>query len=282
VAGETVRIGGREVRRIGFGAARLTGPGCWGPPEDRGQAIRLLRRAVELGVSFFDTADVYGPGVSEELIREALHPYRGVLIATKGGLVRTRPEVFRLDARPARLKQAAEKSLRRLGVDRIELYQLHRIDPRVPLADQLGALVELRDAGKIGSIGLSEVTVEELAAARGIVEIATVHNLYHLLDRSSDAVIDECRAHGTVFIPWYPLANGALARADVPLAALAGRCGATPAQLALAWLLHRAPMTLPIPGTASLAHLEENLGAERIPFSDETSRAVAAALSPPQ
>jgi aryl-alcohol dehydrogenase-like predicted oxidoreductase len=274
----TLRIGDLETRRIGFGAARITGPGCWGPPADRAACVHLLRRAVELGVDFFDTADVYGTGASEEIIREALHPYRGLTIATKGGIVRSAdaPDVWRLDGRPEQLARAVEGSLRRLGVERIDLYQLHRVDPRVPLEDQVGALRELQRAGRIRHVGLSEVSVAELERAARIVDVASVHNLYHLLDRGGDDVLAWCEARGVAFIPWYPLASGALTRAGGALDALAAKTGATPAQLALAWLLNRSPVTLPIPGTSSLAHLEENVGATRVTLSDEDRAALAA------
>jgi pyridoxine 4-dehydrogenase len=263
------------VQRVGFGAARITGPGCWGPPEDRDAAVRLLRRAVELGVDFFDTADVYGNGASEELIREALHPYRGVVVATKGGLLRTpeQPEVWRLDGRPERLKRAVEGSLRRLGVERIDLYQLHRLDPRVPLEDQIGALAELQAAGAIRHLGVSEVGVAELERIARIIDVAAVHNLYHLLDRGADDVLAWCEARGVAFIPWYPLASGALIGA---LSASAARTGIGAARLALAWLLRRSPVMLPIPGTSSLAHLEENVAAARTVLSDEDYAALSA------
>jgi len=280
----TLRIGGDlEVRRIGFGAARITGPGCWGPPADRDGAIRLLRRAVELGADFFDTADVYGPGVSEELIREALHPYRGVVVATKGGLVRApeAPDVWRLDGRPERLKRAVEASLRRLGVERIDLYQLHRVDPRVPLEDQVGALAELKAAGRIRHLGLSEVSVAELERAARVTEVAAVHNLYHLLDRAGEDVLEWCEARGIAFIPWYPLASGTLVKEGGALDAMAARTGATAAQLALAWLLRRSPVMLPIPGTSSSAHLEENLAAARVTLGDADYAALSALAPPP-
>jgi aryl-alcohol dehydrogenase-like predicted oxidoreductase len=246
------------VYRLGFGAMRITGPGIWGEPADRDEALRVLRRAVELGVNFIDTADSYGPFVSEDLIREALHPYpEDLVIATKGGFTRPKPGDWAVVGDPNYLRQCVEMSLRRLKLDRIDLYQLHRIDPRVPLADQLGELSALRDEGKIRHIGLSEVTVDQLTEAQQTVEIVSVQNLYNLTKRDSEAVLEHCEQHGIGFIPWYPVAAGSLARDG----ALTGRTGATPAQLALAWLLQRSPVMLPIPGTSKVAHLEENCAA---------------------
>jgi pyridoxine 4-dehydrogenase len=262
-AAGTFAIGGDlPVHRLGFGAMQITGRGVWGPPRDRDEAIRVLRRAVELGIDFIDTADSYGPDVSEELIREALHPYRdGLVIATKAGLTRSGPGQWHSNGRPEYLRRQAEASLRKLGLERIELFQLHRIDSRVPLEDQLGALAALRDEGKIRHVGLSEVSVHELEAARGIVPIASVQNLYNLANRSAEDVLEVCERDGIGFIPWFPLATGRLARPRGALGALARRTGATPAQLALAWLLARSPVMLPIPGTSSIAHLEENVAA---------------------
>jgi len=267
----TFAIGGDlPVHRLGYGAMQLTGPGIWGPPRDHDEAIRVLRRAVELGVDFIDTADSYGPNVSEELIREALHPYpEGLVIATKAGLTRTGPGQWHPVGRPEYLRQQAELSLRRLGLERIDLFQLHRIDSQVPLADQLGALVELQKDGKIRHIGLSEVSVAQLTEARGYAEIVSVQNLYNVSNRQSEDVLDYAAAEGIGFIPWYPIATGELARPGGPLDALAAQTGATPAQLALAWLLKRSPVMLPIPGTSSVAHLEENLAARTVELTDE-------------
>jgi pyridoxine 4-dehydrogenase len=258
------------VHRLGFGAMRITGPGIWGEPADRDGAIALLRRAVELGVDFIDTADSYGPFVSEDLIREALHPYAGVLIATKGGLTRQGPDKWAPVGSPYYLRQCVEMSLRRLGVDCIDLYQLHRIDSNVHLEDQLGALKRLQEQGKIRHLGLSQVTVEELAAAREIIEVTTVQNLYNLGDRSSEDVLKACEADGIGFIPWFPVAAGPLARPDGPLAGIVARTGIPAAQLSLAWLLRRSPVILPIPGTSSVAHLEENCAAAAVTLDDAT------------
>jgi aryl-alcohol dehydrogenase-like predicted oxidoreductase len=249
---------------------RITGPGIWGEPADRDGAIALLRRAVELGVDFIDTADSYGPFVSEDLIREALHPYDGVLIATKGGLTRQGPDRWAPVGSPYYLRQCVEMSLRRLGVDCIDLYQLHRIDTSVHLQDQLGALKTLQDQGKIRHLGLSQVSVEELAASREIIEVTTVQNLYNLGDRSAEDVLEVCEADGIGFIPWFPVAAGPLARPDGPLAGMATRTGIPAAQLSLAWLLRRSPVMLPIPGTSSTAHLEENCAAASVALDDAT------------
>lgn len=253
------------VVRLGYGAMQITGPGVWGPPRDHDEAIAVLRRAVELGVNFIDTADSYGPYVSEELIREALHPYADdVVIATKGGLVRTGPGEWWPVGRPEYLRQEAEMSLRRLGLERIALYQLHRIDPQVPLEEQIGVLADLQAEGKVRHIGLSEVGVDELRAAQAITPVATVQNRYNLIDRASEDLVDVCAADGIGFIPWFPIATGELAQDGGPLAALAAETGATPAQLALAWLLQRSPAMLPIPGTSSVAHLDDNVGAATV------------------
>jgi len=258
----TFEIAGKKVHRLGFGAMRLTGRGIWGEPADRAECIRVVRRAVELGVDFIDTADSYGPHVSEEILREALHPYPDeVLIATKAGLVRHGPDVWLPVGRPEYLRQQAELSLRRLGLERLELFQLHRIDGQVPLEDQIGVLVELRDEGKIGAIGLSEVSVEQLERVRAITEVATVQNLYNLANRQSEDVLNHCVAEGIGFIPWFPIAAGKLAEPGGPVDELAKKYDATPAQVALAWLLGRAQNVLPIPGTSQVAHLEENLAA---------------------
>ena len=258
-------IAEHPVRRLGFGAMRLTGSGIWGEPDDRAECIRVLRRAVELGVDLIDTADSYGPYVSEEIIREALHPYpENLLIATKAGLVRHGPDVWLPVGRPEYLRQEAEMSLRRLGLDRIDLFQLHRIDPEVPLADQIGVLVELQDEGKIGSIGLSEVSVDELEQVRGQAEVATVQNHYNLTNRKSEDVLDYCTREGIGFIPWFPIAAGRLAEPGEAVDEIAKKYEATAAQVALAWLLARAQVVLPIPGTSSVAHLEENMGAAEL------------------
>jgi pyridoxine 4-dehydrogenase len=279
VASGAFRIGGDlPVVRLGYGAMRLTGPGIWGEPRDRDEAIRVLRRAVELGVTFIDTADSYGPYISEELIRLALHPYPAdLVIATKAGLVRTGPNLWHSLGRPEYLRQEAEMSLRRLGLERIDLFQLHRIDPQVPLADQLGVLVELQREGKIRHIGLSNVSVADIRAAREIAPIATVQNRYSLADRGSEAVLEFCETEGLGFIPWFPLATGELARPGGPLDRIARELGATPGQLALAWLLRRSPVMLPIPGTASVAHLEENIAAAAIRLTDEQFAALTRA-----
>jgi aryl-alcohol dehydrogenase-like predicted oxidoreductase len=269
----TFALGGDlPVHRLGFGAMRITGPGIWGDPPDRQAAIQLLRRAVELGVDFIDTADSYGPFVSEELIREALHPYEGVVIATKGGLTRQGPNKWAAVGSPHYLRQCVEMSLRRLGVETIDLYQLHRIDTSVALVDQLGELAEMQREGKIRHLGLSQVTVEELAAARALVDVVTVQNLYNLSDRQSEEVLSVCQADNIGFIPWFPVAAGRLARGSGALASIAGRTGLPAAQLSLAWLLRHSPVILPIPGTSSMAHLEQNCAAAGVQLDDETYR----------
>ena len=276
----TVRIGDIPVRRMGFGTMRLTGRGIWGPPDDHDEAIRVLRRAVELGVTFIDTADSYGPYVAEDLIREALHPYpEDVLIATKAGLLRTGPDVWVPLGNPSYLRQEAEMSLRRLGVERIELFQLHRVDPDFPLEDQLGELVKLKDEGKIRHIGLSEVEVDQLRAAQLITPIVSVQNLFNLSDRSAEPVLEEAEAQDIAFIPWFPLAAGPLAATDGPLHQLAIDHGATPSQLALAWLLKRSPVMLPIAGTSQVSHLESNIAAAQIDLSDAEFDAISAAAA---
>jgi pyridoxine 4-dehydrogenase len=249
-----------RVRRLGYGTGMLTGPGYWGPRLEPAEAVAVLRRAVERGVTLLDTADNYGPDIAEELVARALYPYPDhLVVATKGGVVRTGPNLWHTDGRPERLRAMCEASLRRLKTETIDLYQLHRIDPDVPLADQLGALAELRSAGKIRHIGLDTVTAEELERALEITPIASVQNRFNLQDRESTPVLEMCEERGLAFLPWFPLGNGALARADLP--EVARRHGATPGQVALAWLLHRSPVILPTPGTGSLAHLEENLNA---------------------
>jgi len=275
-ASGTFTLGGdTPVTRLGYGAMRITGPGIWGDPPDRAEAVRVLRRAVELGVDFIDTADSYGPFVSEELIREALHPYDGVTVATKGGLVRTGPGEWHPVGRPEYLRQCVELSLRRLGVETIDLYQLHRIDPQVPLADQLGELATLREEGKIRHLGLSEVAVDEITEARMIAPIVSVQNLYNLTSRKSEEVLGYCEREGLGFIPWFPIATGELARPGGRLDGLAHETGATPAQLALAWLLRRSPVTLPIPGTGSVRHLEENVAAAGVELTDARYEALS-------
>jgi pyridoxine 4-dehydrogenase len=261
---------GLTVHRLGYGAMQITGPGIWGEPADRDGAIAVLRRAVELGVDFIDTADSYGPFVSEDLIREALHPYGHVRIATKAGLTRQGPNEWRPVGRAAYLCQCAEMSLRRLGVETIDLYQLHRIDNQVPLEEQLGVFAELVAEGKVRQVGLSEVSVAEIEAAREIVPISTVQNLYNVGNRQSEAVLAHCEAQGIGFIPWFPIQTGQLAGPDGPLAGIAARTGHTPAQLALAWLLRRSPVMLPIPGTKSVGHLEENCAAAEVVLDDAT------------
>jgi pyridoxine 4-dehydrogenase len=276
---DTFTIGGDlEVRRLGFGAMRITGKGIWGPPEDPEGALRLLRRVVELGVNLIDTADSYGPEVSENLIAEALHPYPdGLVIATKGGLRRTGPGEWPRDARPERLKECCEASLRRLRVERIDLYQLHAPDPEVPYEDSIGALKELQDEGKIRHVGVSNVSVEQLAQAREIVEVVTVQNRFNVVDRSTEDELDVCSDAGIGFIPWFPLAIGDLARDGGPLDDVARAHDATPGQVALAWLLARSHVMLPIPGTSSIEHLEENLGAGELELSAAELDEIAAA-----
>jgi pyridoxine 4-dehydrogenase len=275
---DTFTIGGDlEVRRLGFGAMRITGDGIWGPPDDPEEAKRLLRRVVELDINLIDTADSYGPEVSENLIAEALHPYpEGLAIATKGGLRRTGPGQWPRDARPERLKECCEASLRRLRVERIDLYQLHAPDPKVPLEESLGALRELQQEGKIRHVGTSNVSADELDRARGVVEVVTVQNRYNLVDRSSEDLLEACERDGIGFIPWFPLATGDLARAAGPLEELASSHQVTPGQLALAWLLARSPVVLPIPGTASIEHLEENVAAQGISLDGEELERLAA------
>ncbi|HZU78824.1 MAG TPA: aldo/keto reductase [Acidimicrobiales bacterium] len=268
-ASGTFRVGDQQVHRLGFGAMQITGPGIWGPPRDHEESVRVLRRAVELGVDFIDTADSYGPYVSEELIREALHPYDGVVIATKAGLVRTGPGQWHPVGREEYLRQECEMSLRRLGVERIDLFQLHRIDPKVPAEEQFGLLKALVDEGKVGAVGLSEVSVADVEAARKVIPVATVQNLYNLADRKSEDVLDHCEANGIGFIPWFPIASGRLAEEGGAAAQVAKEVDATPAQVALAWLLRRSPVMLPIPGTSSVAHVEENCAAAELELNDE-------------
>lgn len=270
-------IGGDlPVRRLGFGAMRITGDGVWGPPKDRKEALAVLRRAVELGVNLIDTAESYGPHVSEELIAEALHPYRdGLVIATKGGFDRPGPNNWVMNARPERLREGLDGSLKRLRVDRIDVYQLHRIDPNVPEADQFETLVAFQKAGKIRHIGLSEVTVAQIERARNYFNVVSVQNRYNLGDREWESVLDYCDHENIGFIPWYPLAVGKLADAGGPLGPIAKKYKALPAQVALAWLLQRSKVMLPIPGTSRVKHLEENMDAERIRLTDEEFNAIA-------
>jgi pyridoxine 4-dehydrogenase len=270
-AAGTFDIGGDlRVNRLGFGAMRITGKGIWGEPENPEEARAVLKRAVELGINLIDTADSYGPHVSERLIGETLHPYpEDLIIATKGGLLRDGPGQWRRDARPEHLREACEGSLKRLKLDCIDLYQLHRIDPRVPAEEPLGALAELREEGKIRHIGLSEVSVEQIQRAQQIVPIVSVQNRYNLTDRDSEDVLDFCEREGIGFIPWFPLATGDLARPGGPLDEIATRYGASPGQVALAWLLWRSPVMLPIPGTSSVEHLVENVAAASLELDEE-------------
>jgi aryl-alcohol dehydrogenase-like predicted oxidoreductase len=269
VAG-TFTLGGElTVRRLGFGSMRLTGEGIWGEPDNREEALRVLRRAVELGVNLIDTADSYGPEVAENLIAEALYPYPDdLVIATKGGLVRPGPSRWEADCSPKHLREACEGSLRRLRLDRIDLYQLHTVDPKVPFEESVETMAALRDEGKVRLVGLSNVKVEQLERALDIVPIASVQNRYNLADRKSEDVLEACAERGLGFIPWFPLATGRLARPGGPLDEIAARHDATPSQIALAWLLARSPVMLPIPGTSTVEHLEENLAAAYIELSD--------------
>jgi pyridoxine 4-dehydrogenase len=263
-------IGGDlKINRLGFGAMRITGPGIWGEPADRAEVLNTLRRLPELGVNFIDTADSYGPDISEELIREALYPYPDMLVATKGGLTRTGPNIWTPVGRPEYLIQQAHKSLRNLGVAQIGLWQLHRIDPKVPRDEQFGAIKQLMDDGVIRHAGLSEVSVEEIEAASKVFKVASVQNRYNLVDRTSEAVLDFCEKGGIGFIPWFPLAAGALAEPSSILDTIAKRHQAAPGQIALAWVLRRSAVMLPIPGTSKVSHLEENIAAVNIKLSDE-------------
>jgi pyridoxine 4-dehydrogenase len=273
-------IGGKlPVTRLGYGTMQLTGPGVWGDPKDPDEAVRVLRRAVDLGVNFLDTADAYGPVVAEPLIKKALHPYPAdLVIATKVGHTRQGPGIWTPLGRPDYLRQQTEMSLRFLGLEQIPLMQLHRIDPKVPLEDQVGELAKLQEEGKIRFIGLSEVTVDQLRAASEITPIATVQNLYNLANRSAEELLDYSAANGIGFIPWFPLATGELAKPGSPLAELAAKRGATPSQLALAWLLRRSPAMLPIPGTSSVSHLEDNVAAAGITLTEDEYAALEAAV----
>lgn len=278
-ASGTFSLGGDlPVHRLGFGAMRITGDGIWGDPKDPAGAIALLKRVVELGINFIDTADSYGPEVSERLIAEALHPYsEGLVVATKGGLTRSGPNKWLPVGRPEYLRQCLEMSLRRLKLERIDLYQLHRIDPKVPADEQFSVLAEMQKEGKIRHIGLSEVSVEDIEAARKHFEVVSVQNLYNLSNRKSEDVLDYCEKEGIGFIPWFPVAAGDLARPGGPLDTIAHKTGATVAQLALAWLLRRSPVMLPIPGTSSIAHLEENTAAAKVELSDGDFEALSQA-----
>ena len=268
-ASGTFTLGDLRIHRLGFGAMRLTGDGIWGPPKDHDECIRVLHRALELGIDFIDTADSYGPYISEELIHEALHPYpRGLVIATKAGILRTGPNKWIPLGNPAYLRQECEMSLRRLGLQRIDLFQLHRVDSHYPAADQFGELKKLQDEGKVRHVGLSEVTVDQIKAARRILPIVSVQNEYNLVNRKSEAVLDYCEAEGIGFIPWFPVAAGKLAQPGGVVDRITKTTKATPAQVALAWLLRRSPVMLPIPGTSSVAHLEENCAAALLELTD--------------
>jgi pyridoxine 4-dehydrogenase len=275
----TFAIGGDlPVVRLGYGTMQLTGPGVWGDPADPEGAVRVLRRAVELGVTFFDTADSYGPVVAEPLLKKALHPYaEKVVIATKAGFTRSGPGDWRAVGRPEYLRQQAEMSLRWLGLERIPLFQLHRIDAEVPLADQIGELKLLQEEGKIQHIGLSEVSVEQTKAAQEVAPIASVQNLYNVAARQSEALLEYAEQNDIAFIPWFPLATGKLAEPGGPLASLSTKLGFSPSQLALAWLLRRSPVMLPIPGTSSVSHLEDNIAAADVELSDEDFQALSEA-----
>jgi len=271
------KIGGDlEVNRLGFGAMRITGKGIWGEPKDVAEARRVLRRVPQLGIDFIDTADSYGPEVSERLIGEELAPYAGLTIATKAGLTRPGPDNWVLKAEPNYLRQCVERSLQRLRLERIELWQLHRIDPKLPREDQFHAIADMQRQGLIRHVGLSEVNVEEIEAASRFFRVATVQNLYNLTNRQSEAVLDHCEKQNIGFIPWYPLASGSLAEPGGLLASVAARLGATPSQVALAWVLKRSPVMLPIPGTSSVKHLEENTAAAHLRLSDEDFAALDA------
>ena len=272
--GGTIELGGKTVNRLGFGAMRITGEGVWGPPVDHDASVAVLRRAVELGVDFIDTADSYGPAVSEELIAEALTPYGVVRVATKAGFLRTGPDKWVPCGKPDYLRQECEMSLRRLRVESIDLFQLHRIDPDVTAEDQFGLLGELLAEGKVRAVGLSEVNVNEIRAAREVVVISTVQNLYNVSRRGSEDVVNYCHSEGIGFIPWYPVAAGALARPGGVLDTVATKLGASTAQVSLAWLLARSPVVLPIPGTSKVAHLEENMAAANIELSPEDLAAI--------
>ncbi len=274
-AGQFLIGGELPVNRLGFGAMRITGKGIWGDPADPAQARATLARVPELGITLIDTADSYGPFVSEDLIRQVLYPYRGLVIATKGGLVRHGPDIWRPVGRPEYLRQCVLMSLRRLGLERIDLWQLHRIDPAVPRAEQFGVIADMRKEGLIRHVGLSGVDVEEIQAAQQHFPVATVQNRYNLSDRKSEAVVTWCERHHIGFIPWYPLAAGALTRMGSGAEQIARRLNISPAQLALAWLLKRSPVILPIPGTSQVAHLEQNAAAAAVALSDADAETLA-------
>jgi pyridoxine 4-dehydrogenase len=278
-ASGTFAIGGDlKVHRLGFGAMRITGAGLWGEPKDAEECKRVLRRAVELGVNFIDTADSYGPEVSERLIGEALAPYKGgVVVATKAGLTRQGPNAWQPVGRPEYLQQQVEMSLRRLKVERIELWQLHRIDPKVPVEESLGVIKKMQEQGKIRHVGLSEVKPHEIDQARKVIDIVSVQNKYNIGDRDHDDVIDYCTKHGLAFIPWFPVAAGKLAQPGGKLDSAAKKHGVTVGQLSIAWLLHRSPVILPIPGTSSVKHLEENVAAGSVKLSDAEWKGIEAA-----
>ncbi len=275
------QLGRHKVTRLGFGAMRLTGEGIWGEPKDRAEALRVLGRLKDLGVDFIDTADSYGPFVSEDLIAEALAPYDGVFVATKGGLTRHGPGIWRPVGRPEYLRQCVLMSLRRLKVDRIDLWQLHRIDPAVPRQEQFEAMAEMLKDGLVAQLGLSQVSIEEIEAAREVFPVATVQNRYNLTDRADEAVVDYCAREGIGFIPWFPLAAGELAKEGGAADRIAKAHGATASQVALAWILKRSPCMLPIPGTSSVRHLEENVAAAALELTDEEARALDEASKPP-
>jgi pyridoxine 4-dehydrogenase len=276
-ASGTFRLGGEvEIHRLGYGAMRITGPGIWGPPDDPSEALRTLQALPELGVNFIDTADSYGPDVSEQLIREALHPYTDLLIATKAGLRRSGPDRWNPDGRPEYLRQRLQKSLQNLGVEQIALWQLHRVDPNVPRDEQFDAVRAMQAEGLIRFAGLSEVSVDDIQAASKYFKVATVQNRYNLADRASEDVLEYCEKHGIGFIPWYPLAAGSLTQTDSPLQKMAAERGVSAGQIALAWLLKRSPVILPIPGTSKRTHLRENVAAAAISLSDQEFAALEA------
>jgi pyridoxine 4-dehydrogenase len=277
----TLGLGSLRVQRLGFGTMQLTGPGVWGPPIDRAGALAVLRRAEALGVDLFDTADSYGPNVAEELIHEALHPYPETLtIATKAGLMRSGPGQWEPNGRPDYLRRQCEGSLVRLGVEQIDLFQLHRVDPKVRAEEQFGLLRALLDEGKVREVGLSEVSVEQIETARRIVPIVSVQNQYNIAQRSADDVVDYCERHEMAFVPWFPLASGRLSAPGGPLARVANELGVTVSQVSLAWLLRRSPVMVPIPGTSSLEHLEENCAAAEVTLSDAQYQELTDARKP--
>lgn len=277
-ASGTITLGGDlTVNRMGFGAMRITGKGIWGEPEDHDEAVRVLRRVVELDIDFIDTADSYGPDTSENLIREVLHPYTGLMIATKGGQTRQGPDSWHAVGRPGYLRQTVQMSLRRLGVERIDLWQLHRVDPLTDRESQFAVIAEMQKEGLIRHVGLSEVSIDDIEAARKHFEVVSVQNLYNIANRQSEDVLNHCEHAGIAFIPWAPLASGNLARSGSLLDDVATRLGVTTSQLALAWVLKRSPVMLPIPGTGKVKHLEENVAAAEIELSDEDFRALDAA-----